>query len=216
MSRKQVSHQNKRRKQLVGLALTLTVGIGLMFNGGYLQAKAYAAQWLLESAWQQQLETGKATKPWSWADTHPVAKLSFPDTQQSLLVLAGASGRNLAFGPGLWLGQASNSQANKVVFGHKDTHFAGLETLKVDDRIQWLGADRQVEDYLVESIQVVHQSRGDLLGQVGEERLQLVTCYPFDATSVGGELRYLVTAKRVYPVVARVDIDELRPREYRF
>ncbi len=45
-------------------------------------------------------ETGAPVKPWPWADTHPVARLIAPAQDADVLVLAGASGRTLAFGPG--------------------------------------------------------------------------------------------------------------------
>lgn len=99
---------------LVGLVL---IGITLFGKGFYMQAKAHFAQYLIEQAWAKTLIDGQSHKPWSWADTYPVAKLSIeqakrpnhfdgPASNDSLYVLAGASGRNLAFGPALVLSSA--------------------------------------------------------------------------------------------------------------
>jgi hypothetical protein len=46
------------------------------------------------------LSGGETVKPWPWADTWPIARLSAPRHGVDLFVLAGATGRTLAFGPG--------------------------------------------------------------------------------------------------------------------
>ena len=75
-------------------------------------------------------------KPWPWADTHPVARLIVPAHRVELLVLAGANGRTLAWGPGHVEGTAAPGDAgNAVVTAHRDTHFAFLRDLVPGDRI---------------------------------------------------------------------------------
>ena len=44
--------------------------------------------------------TGSAVKPWSWADTWPVARIAVPRLGRHAIALAGSSGQALAFGPG--------------------------------------------------------------------------------------------------------------------
>ena len=129
---------------LVGLVL---LGITLFGKGFYMQAKAHFAQYLIEQAWAKTLIDGQSHKPWSWADTYPVAKLSIeqakrpnhfdgPASNDSLYVLAGASGRNLAFGPALVLSSApAGAQGNTVIAGHRDTHFAMLNGISVGRRL---------------------------------------------------------------------------------
>src|SRR4029078_417855 len=80
----------------VVLVVAGTVSFG---NGVYIYAKAQLAQVLLHRAWDRRA-TGSAVKPWPWADTHPIARLIIPARAADILVLAGASGRTLAFGPG--------------------------------------------------------------------------------------------------------------------
>jgi sortase A len=66
----------------------------------YIPAKAALAQILLERAWTR-AEGGEAdAKPWPWADIAPVAKIEFPRLNRRAIVLEGASGAALAFGPG--------------------------------------------------------------------------------------------------------------------
>jgi len=42
----------------------------------------------------------REVKPWSWADTWPVARIEVKRLHASAIVLAGSSGQALAFGPG--------------------------------------------------------------------------------------------------------------------
>ena len=69
-------------------------------QASYIHAKAWLAQYLIRAAWERSLATGTTVKPWSWADTWPVARLVAPRQDADLYVLAGDSGRSLAFGPG--------------------------------------------------------------------------------------------------------------------
>src|ERR1043166_2831899 len=81
---------------VAGLALA---GVVLIGQGAYIHAKALVAQVLLERAFAQTRATGKDVKPWSWADTWPVARLEFPRIGRSAIVLNGSNGQALAFGP---------------------------------------------------------------------------------------------------------------------
>ena len=47
-------------------------------------------------------------------------------------------------------------------------------------------------------IDVVDSRRGSLLLDTDTPVLSLVTCYPFDEADVGGPMRYVVTAKRLF------------------
>ena len=81
------------------LALALA-GLVLFGQGAYIHAKALVAQVLLERAFTGTIASGRATKPWSWADTWPVARIEVKRLHASAIVLAGSSGQALAFGPG--------------------------------------------------------------------------------------------------------------------
>ena len=79
-----------------------------------MQAKAWLAQALIESAWQQALQSpNEQVRPWFYADGYVTAHINWPSQQQELTVLAGASGRNLAFAPGHFFCQAVNLAAQK-------------------------------------------------------------------------------------------------------
>lgn len=198
-----MSRLQTQRVLLVGLLL---LGGTLLGKGLYMQAKAHFAQYLIEQAWTKTLADGQSHKPWSWADTYPVAKLSIYQNYKlthfdeiaandSLYVLAGASGRNLAFGPSLVLSSASAGQVgNTVIAGHRDTHFAILNGMSVGRKISLQTASGKDILYQVVATQVVHESQTEFMAPSEDERLTLITCYPFNDIQGGAELRFVVQA----------------------
>ncbi len=105
--------------------------------------------------------------------------------------MEGNSGRNLAFGPVLEAGSAGG--ADRVISGHRDTHFGFLRELRNGDRLRLEHRDG-AREYVVMQTDVVDSRDTALLIDPGRERLSLVTCWPFDAPDAGGPLRYVVTA----------------------
>lgn len=163
-------------------------------SAGWIHAKAIAAQILLDRAWQQTLLDKTRIKPWLWADTWPVAELIVPKHGISLIVLAGDDGATLAFGPGLSF--ASNMpEANSTVMisGHRDTHFRFLRNLKKGERLI-LKTKTGIHYYAVINTQVVDADNHRV--DNNDDKLILVTCYPFNSAAVGGSERYLVYARR--------------------
>jgi sortase A len=183
----------RRFVMLLGGALALG-GFG---TSGYVHAKAEFAQVLLRSAWSRTLSTGTPQRPWPWADTWPVARLRQPRLAIDQIVLAGASGRTLAFGPALSSGAAEPGAAgNAIVSGHRDTHFGFLRDLAIGDRV-WLETRTGRHVYAIERFDVADARLARVSTQSDEGRLTLVTCYPFDAITPGGPLRYVATARLV-------------------
>src|SRR5260370_2399014 len=74
-------------------------GLVLFGQGIYIHAKALLAQVLLQRAFAETMAGGQPTKPWSWADTWPVARIEVKRLHASAIVLAGSSGQALALGP---------------------------------------------------------------------------------------------------------------------
>jgi sortase A len=180
-------------RQLLVLLLVLAGGMQLG-AAGLIEAKAWLAPVLIERAWQQTLAGGgEPVKPWPWADTWPVARLRVPGQAIERLVLAGDSGNALAFGPGHASASAPLGSAGlAVIGGHRDTHFAFLQRLLPGMRLQLQLPDGSWRGYRVDRIDVV-DTRGRALPQLaGEERLLLVTCYPFASLRPNGPLRYVV------------------------
>lgn len=184
------------RGRAISLLLIVVGTIGLA-QGGWIWAKAQLAQVLLEDAWSRTLEDGRPAKPWPWADTWPVARMRVPAHDAELIVLSGASGEALAFGPGRLDGSAApGARGNLVISGHRDTHFRFLEKVKSNDIVTLEDDQGSVHAYRITGTEVV-DSRTHGLNLNGEEaRLVLVTCWPFDAVVPGGPLRYVVYAEK--------------------
>ncbi|HET6603433.1 MAG TPA: class GN sortase [Xanthomonadaceae bacterium] len=185
------------RRARAALAAVLALAAALVAaEPAWLHAKATLAQILLRSAWADTLVRGDPIAPWPWADTHPVARLRVPRLGVDQIVLAGDSGRTLAFGPGWAEASAApgNDRGTIVISGHRDTHFAFLRSLAGDETIT-LQSQGSVREYRVVSRQVVDARDTGIALEAGTDHLVLVTCWPFDAPTAGGPLRYVVTAQ---------------------
>ncbi len=178
---------------LAGLVITSLLFFG---QAGWIYAKAWLAQVLMEGAWARTIEGEKRVKPWSWADTWPVARLTAPRLDKERLILEGASGRTLAFAPGHLAGSAlPGTKGNTVVAGHRDTHFSFLQNLEKGDLLVVGTPDGREHRYRVESLGIVHERQTEVLEPSDNASLTLVTCYPFDAIVPGGPLRFIVRAE---------------------
>ena len=186
------SDVTKERSRLTPLLLLLaTACLASALKATWIPLKAELAQFLVERSWKQALAGGEAPPPWPWADTRPLAVLEAPELDVRLVVLEGNSGRNLAFGPTLDGGSAHGD--DRVISGHRDTHFVFLRHLEPGDRLRL--TDRGgARDYTVVKTDVVDSRDTAMVIDPGRDRLSLVTCWPFDSPSAGGPMRYVVTA----------------------
>jgi sortase A len=185
------------RRHLIVLATACLVLGGLLLGEqAWLAAKAELAERLIDGAFAEHLIDGKPHRPWSWADTYPVARLAVPRLRVQRTVLTGASGSSLAFGPGHVDGSATpNGRGNCVLAGHRDSWFAFLERLRVGDELvveTFDGARR----YRVSGIGIHSMWDAEVAGPTDDDRLTLVTCYPFGSLA-GGTRRYVVTCRPV-------------------
>ncbi|HZF24823.1 MAG TPA: class GN sortase [Steroidobacteraceae bacterium] len=167
-------------------------------HAGYIHAKAILAQQLLERSWQRSLQGVDAARPWPWADTWPVARLRAVRVGVDEIVLAGSSGRTLAFGPAHVDGSVlPGSEGLSVIAGHRDTHFEFLRELVIGDELQVDRPDGSSVRYRVSDLAIVDTRTDRMPLDASTSRLELVTCFPFDAVVPGGPLRYRVLAERV-------------------
>lgn len=185
----------KNRRTFVVLILFIA-SAAFLGRGTWIYAKAQVGQVLLARAWQATRNGERAVKPWPWADTWPVARLTVPRLAVDEIVLAGGNGEAMAFGPGhLSHSAAPGRTGNAVLAGHRDTHFHFLRDLKPGDEIVLETADRMAHRYRVSEAAVVDFHDRRALAAAGEPTLTLITCYPFDAIVPGGPLRYVVRAQ---------------------
>jgi sortase A len=185
-----ISRSRCRARTLLFLLFSV-LGVWQCSAALWIQAKAHLAQWLLEQAWSEQLQTGRPVRPWPWADTWPVARLRLPRQGVELLVLQGDSGRTLAFGPGMAVG--SHAFGTTLISGHRDTHFAVLRQLRVGDEVE-LETRQGRQRFRVLDGRVFDSREKGIRASEDAPELVLLTCYPFDALVPGGPLRYRIRA----------------------
>lgn len=179
------------------LALAL-VGVAELAAGGWIHAKGWVAQRLIAAAWQVGRADAQAPRPWPGADIRPIARLTVPARGVELYVLEDASMRALAYGPAHVSGTAlPGHRGNAVVVAHRDTHFAFLRNLELDDVIGVEDSRGAAAQYRVREVQVVDQGETRVLDPTDASQLTLITCWPFDAVQPGTPLRYVVVAQRV-------------------
>ncbi len=181
------------------VACLLCLGFWQLGQGAYIPAKAWLAQELMQRAWDRTGNGHSRATPWPWADTWPVARLTARSGDIDLIILAGGSGRTLAFGPGHLSASALPGElGNAVIAGHRDTHFQFLEDVELGELLNVESSKGLRHLYKVVSIDIVDSRKGSLLLDTDVAMLSLVTCYPFAARETGGPLRYVVTARMLY------------------
>ena len=176
-------------------ALVAAAGLALCAQGLWIPAKAALAQVLLERAFERSVAAGRPVKPWPWADTWPVARITFPRLGRAVIVLYGASGQALAFGPGHVASTPNAGDRGTAVYAaHRDTHFALLRQVKVGDPIEVERIDGRQVQFRVTGAQVVRWDASGVDPYGPGRALALATCWPLDARTPG-PLRYLVWAR---------------------
>ena len=187
-------HTTARTLIMLSVCL-LGAGLWQIGEGSWIYAKSRLAQYLLQRAWARTMAGQTHVTPWPWADTYPVARLRVPSMQVDLIVLNGANGRAMAFGPGYAESSAyPGSSGTTILTGHRDTHFRFLRRLKRHDEIVIESVRGSSQRYRVDGTRVVDGRTASIGLTDGEGQLTLVTCYPFDTPLTGGPLRYVVTA----------------------
>lgn len=184
-----------RKSLLAVTVLIITAGVLQMGQGVYIKVKAVVAQHLLTQAWAQTQDGVDQVRPWAWADTWPLARMTIPSQNKSYIMLAGDSGRTLAFGPGHHSGSPLPGEpGNSLISGHRDTHFSFLQYLNSGDQIIIETPGRTKKYYHVEQGRVMPANNAWVLDDGSVSRLTFVTCYPFNALQPGTPLRYVITA----------------------
>lgn len=195
-----VMKERPRSSALLLLAL-LSAAITIVFlgEGLWIRAKAGLAQVLLERAFAQSIATGKPVKPWSWADTWPVARIKVPRLNAASIALAGGSGQALAFGPGHLAGTPMPGEPGTSVFAaHRDTHFRFLGDLKPGDQIEVTRDDGLTFTYVMTAAEIVRWDQSKIDAAASGYNLALATCWPLDGIA-RGPFRYVVNARLKRP-----------------
>lgn len=172
------------------------IGLWQTGSGAWIYMKAQLAQVLLQRAWAGTLAGQRHVKPWPWADTWPIARLVVSSLGIDQIVLEGAYGRTLAFGPGHVESTGPLEGSGSIILtGHRDTHFRFLEKLQAGETILLQTRTGVWDRFAVWDRQVVDSRTATISTEKDKRHLILVTCYPFHAIVPGGPLRYMVIAE---------------------
>ena len=168
---------NRAAALKAGSGALLVLSLLLFGRGAWIYAKASVAQVLLRLAWDRTVRGGKPVVPWPRADTWPIARLRAPGLSADIIVLAGASGRTLAFGPGHLDGSARPGEAgNCVLSAHRDTQFAFLKRIEIGDVMELQTRDGGRHFYRVFERRIVHKTECSVLEDTPHATLTLLTC----------------------------------------
>jgi sortase A len=185
--------------RLIFPSLLAAIGLVLFGHGAYIHAKAAVAQILLERAFTDTIASGHPVKPWSWADTTPVARITVKRIHAGAIALAGSSGQALAFGPGhVELTAQPGERGVAVYAAHRDTHFRFLQAMRIGDEIEITRDDGKTFHYRADAAHVVRFDESGIDPVSSGHELVLSTCWPFDAVTPGPE-RYILHATMIAP-----------------
>lgn len=172
----------------------LCAGALLFGQAAWMRTKAAVAAVLIERALERTLVDGRPHPPWAWADFHPVGRVRVPRLALARPVLSGTSGATLAFG----LGQAPGTGTGTVIAGHRDSWAAFLRDVRVGDQVV-LEDPLGSRSYRIAEVRVVAPDAVEVLSPTPEDRLTLVTCWPFSGLA-RARMRVLVACTRVQAV----------------
>jgi sortase A len=166
-----------------------------------MKAKSALSQVLLAGAFDDRLKGNTNARPWPWADFTLAARIEAPRLNRSQIVISGASGEAMAFGPGHMTNTPDAGAEGTAIFAaHRDTHFAWLKELVVGDTIRVTNPQGKLLEFSVTGTRVAKWNDSGINPHALGRHLALVTCWPFDA-KMRGDLRYIVETELTQPDV---------------
>jgi sortase A len=143
---------------------------------------------LVEMAWNEQIPDQSQWSPGridAWqvskvaAPANVMAVLEMPEVGLKVPVYAGASDLNMDRGAGHIKGTAlPNGGGNVGIAGHRDGYFRALKDAAIGDRLS-LQTPQGERHYTVDEILIVDPLDVEVLDPTDDQRITLVTCYPF-------------------------------------
>jgi sortase A len=117
---------------------------------------------------------------------------------ESFYVLADSGAQSLAFGPSHFSGSAQpGASGTSVIAAHRNTHFKPLQHIQLGDVVEIERPDGISHSYKIRRTRVLENAHLILPAQDGRDRVILVTCWPFDSTSINPKQRLAVLAERI-------------------
>ena len=162
-----------------------------------IEIKAKIAQILLQHSWKKTLNSGIFQQPWSSFDSNPILLLHIPKYEIIQVVLQGTSGQSLAFGPAFHEESFLPFEKGTTVISiHRDSHGLFIKKLIKGDLIKLQDQYKKWHIYSVDNFIILNINKDTISLSEYDERLLIITCYPFNALISGTPYRYIVSAKK--------------------
>jgi sortase A len=166
-----------------------------------LQAHAWVARSLLHTAWVRTQASGRQVKPWPWADTWPLARLSIPRLETEWIILANSGENTSRYALGhLESSVLPGEVGNSGVKVPKDIYFNSVISLRLGDILELESLQTGRWHYRVSAIYIVDKGNTKVLEPCSMRRLTLVSCYPCNKPG-NNNLRYVVIAEETERLV---------------
>ena len=128
----------------------------------------------------------------------PVGTLLIPALDQALPIFEGTGEEELKEGVGHYAQSVLPGELdNCVLSAHRDTHFSGLEALKVGDQLI-VQTSAGTFTYEISGVRIVDKDDRTVIVPTDHAVLTLSTCYPFNYVGSAPD-RYIISADAVGP-----------------
>lgn len=184
---------------MVGIALA--AGVWQFNQSTVIYAPGWLTESLLRTAWVRTQTSGRRVKPWPWASTWPLARITAPDLRFEQIILAQADEKVSAFALGHLDSSALPGEiGNSILRVHHNTFFDFLRLLKDGDPLVLESLRSGRWYYRISGIFIVDKTNVRLLGPSLNRRLTFISCYPCTDPDQDN-LRYVVVAEEVEKIV---------------
>tara|TARA_B110000196_G_C21030685_1_gene607436 strand:- start:278 stop:856 length:579 start_codon:yes stop_codon:yes gene_type:complete len=188
----------KRQFSILLLVVLLLTGGGYFaYQGLKIEIKAKIGQILLFSAWHKTIRTGMNHQPWPSFDGFPIMRLEIAQHDIDQIVLKGTSGQALAFGPSFHEESfLPHEKKITIISSHRDSHGIFIKKLQLGEIIKIQDTNNQWHTYTIDDFFIINIQKEKITMDRNEDRLFLITCYPFNTINSGTPMRYIVSAKK--------------------
>ncbi len=132
------------------------------------------------------------------AEGDPVGTLLIPALDQTLPIFEGTGDDELKEGVGHYAQSVlPGERDNCVLSAHRDTHFSGLEALKIGDQLI-VQTSAGTFTYEISGVRIVDKDDRTVIVPTDHAVLTLSTCYPFNYVGSAPD-RYIISADAVVP-----------------
>ena len=183
---------------IVVIGTVLIASTWLLNQGpGTAKVRHWISKGLLYTAWVRTQSSGEHIKPWPWAKTWPLARLSIPDLGVEHIVVAHASEKSVEFTLGhLESSVPPGEVGNSGLLVRREGYYEFLKSLKPNDLLELESLHSGKWLYRVSAVYVVPKTNTQILASSSNRRLTLISCYPCNSEKES-YFRYVIVADEV-------------------